>query len=161
MKSKRYDLSLRTKSTQMKSFWNHNQYRQGKICVWVVVLGSRGSLIWWKGEKIFIIIIVIIIILKRVPHKMLCAFVPLVGSRKNFSLRRFFFLLSPWRDCCQVNNKYNMQIKIIKRERVRKLEGDERRRKFIQITPMNISYSLSKLQKRQSIKSERENFYLI
>lgn len=55
-----------------------------------------------------------------------------------------------------------MQIKIIKRERVRELEGMgyERRRKFIQITPMNISYSLSTQQNANRIarKNEREKF---
>lgn len=124
--------------------------------IYETILGSRGSLIGWKGrKKIFIIIIVIIIILKRVHHKMLCALVPLVGSsskEKKRKLFRFvvFFAFVFSRECCQVNNKYNMQIKIIKRERERefgsrgeKLERDERRRKFIQITAMNISYSLS------------------
>lgn len=55
-----------------------------------------------------------------------CAFVPwMVGERERERAQ----LLRCWSGACQVNNKYNMQIKIIKRESGKKLQNE----KIIQI----------------------------
>lgn len=49
-----------------------------------------------------------------------CAFVPWLEGEESAQLLRC------WSGACQVNNKYNMQIKIIKRESGKKLENEKK-----------------------------------
>lgn len=85
---------------------------------WARITAVQRSFIGWKGEKKYSLLLLLSSSASRgFTIKRLCALVPLGKQQKKlFRFAVFCFFFSSWRECCQVNNKYNMQIKIIKRE---------------------------------------------